>query len=210
MPHEPDIAIIGAGAAGIAAARRLDGSGFSVLVIEALPRLGGRAWTQEVRGSALDLGCGWLHSGDRNPWTTIATASGFAVDRSDPAWNTQFRDVGAPAADWQAAGEAFDAWSERLAAHPPATDCAADALEPDGQWNAYIQAISGYVSGDELERISACDYVAYDQASTYANWRLPAGYGTLIASTFPAQTPLQLSTPIERVGLDQTLSLIHI
>ena len=41
---------------------------------------------------------------------------------------------------------------------------------------------AGFISGDELERISVQDYAAYDQASTYCNWRLPAGYGTLTST----------------------------
>ena len=83
----------------------------------------------------------------------------------------------------QAAARAeFAAWSERLIAAPPSSDCAADALAPEGQWTAYLQALSGFISGDELERISARDYAAYDVASTNRNWRLPAGYGTLIAA----------------------------
>src|ERR1700757_3756128 len=95
MSDEPDIAIIGAGAAGIGAARHLAGigatrrlksNGLSVLLVEALPRPGGRAWTQPAAGVPLDLGCEWLHSADRNPWTRIAEQSGFAVDRHTSAW----------------------------------------------------------------------------------------------------------------------------
>jgi monoamine oxidase len=53
---------------------------------------------------------------------------------------------------------------------PPASDCAADALEPEGEWNAYLQAISGFMNGAGLEHISVADYTAYDAASTGCNW----------------------------------------
>ena len=69
MSTNADIVIVGAGAAGIAAARRLATSGLSAIVLEATARIGGRAWTCDVAGLHLDLGCGWLHSADRNPWT---------------------------------------------------------------------------------------------------------------------------------------------
>ena len=70
---ETEVAIVGGGAAGIAAGRRLREAGIDCLLIEARPRLGGRAWTvRDPSGFALDLGCGWLHSADRNPWTPIA------------------------------------------------------------------------------------------------------------------------------------------
>ena len=70
---ETEVAIIGGGAAGIAAGRRLREAGIDCLLIEARPRLGGRAWTvTDQSGFALDLGCGWLHSADRNPWAKVA------------------------------------------------------------------------------------------------------------------------------------------
>ena len=86
-----DVAIIGAGAAGIAAARRLTNASRSVLLIDALDRLGGRAWTLEAAGLPLDMGCGWLHSAERNPWAEVAEAAGAPVDRSNvpPNHNAQ-------------------------------------------------------------------------------------------------------------------------
>jgi len=202
MIQEPDVVIIGAGAAGISAARRLDGSGLSTLVLEALPRRGGRAWTWTVAGLPLDLGCGWLHSADRNPWSRVAEQSGFALDRGPNALGAQFADLDLSPGDFAAARRAFARWNERLIAAPPASDRAADALEPKGQWTAYLQALSGFISGDELERVSARDYAAYDTASTYVNWRVPAGYGTLITASLPAHTDLRLATPVEALTLD--------
>ena len=203
MNQEPDIAIVGAGAAGIGAARRLARSGLSAVILEALPRLGGRAWTQQAAGVSLDLGCGWLHSADRNPWTRIAEETGFEVDRRTPAWGTQYRDLGFPAVEREAARSAFTRWNKRLTATPPASDCAADLLlEADARWTPYLQAMSGFISGDELERISAKDYAAYDTASTYVNWRVSAGYGALVAASLPNSTDVRLSTPVEAISLD--------
>ena len=94
MSTDADVVIVGAGAAGIAAARRLAASGLSAMALEATARVGGRAWTCDVAGFHLDLGCGWLHSADRNPWTRIAEAAGFTIDRRTPAWGRQYRDLG--------------------------------------------------------------------------------------------------------------------
>ncbi|RFB81485.1 flavin monoamine oxidase family protein [Methylovirgula sp. 4M-Z18] len=197
-----DVAIIGAGAAGVAAARRLAGLGFSVAVLEASARIGGRGWTHSVAGLALDLGCGWLHSAERNPWTTIAEAAGFAIDRRTPAWGTQYRDLGFSPSEQAAARAAMAAWHERLETAPPPSDCAADALEPGGKWNGYIQAISGFINGAELERISITDYLTYDDHATDQNWRVLAGYGTLIAASLPSPINLYLSTPVDAVALE--------
>ena len=90
-----DVVIVGAGAAGIAAARRLAMTGLSAMVLEATARVGGRAWTCDVAGLRLDLGCGWLHSANRNPWTRIAEAAGFAVDEA-----AHRLEIGIPLAIW--------------------------------------------------------------------------------------------------------------
>ena len=64
---ELDVIVIGAGAAGLAAARRLATARLSVRVLEARDRLGGRAWTWcDAAGLPIELGCGWLHSADEN------------------------------------------------------------------------------------------------------------------------------------------------
>jgi monoamine oxidase len=201
MRADWDVVIVGAGAAGIAAARRLAFSGLSMLVLEASQRIGGRAWTIDLAGSALDLGCGWLHSADRNPWVEIAEASGFAIERRQSAWGEQYGDLGFSPAEQDAADEAYAEWRERLMDSPPG-DCAADALEPDGPWNANLRAISAFISGASLERLSIADYLAYDTASTRQNWRVPAGYGTLVASSLPEDVALRLATPVEAVNLD--------
>ncbi|HET7812073.1 MAG TPA: NAD(P)/FAD-dependent oxidoreductase [Steroidobacteraceae bacterium] len=201
MSADFDIVIVGGGAAGVGAARRLAGSGLTTLLLEAGSRLGGRAWTQEIRGLELDLGCGWLHSAERNSWAAIAQASGVPVDESRAAWGVQYKDLGFPAAEQAEAWRAFDAWTTRLRDSPPASDRAADALEPQGRWNAHIRAIVGFISGARLEQLSAADYVAYDEASTEANWRLRSGLGALVARSFPREVALRLATPVESIAL---------
>ena len=81
-----DVVIVGGGAAGLAAARRLCDANVSCLLIEARSRLGGRAWsiTATDRLPRSIVGCGWLHSADRNPWSGIAQSQGRR-DRPDPA-----------------------------------------------------------------------------------------------------------------------------
>ena len=80
MKSETDVAVIGAGAAGIAAARRLTDAGVPCLLIEARDRLGGRAFTVQHGGHGVDLGCGWLHSAAGNPFVVIAEAQGRTLN----------------------------------------------------------------------------------------------------------------------------------
>ena len=96
-------------------------------------------------------------------------SAGFAVDRRAPAWGQQYQDIGFSQTDQAAARRAYAAWEQRMETSPPASDCAADALESEGEWNAYLQAISGFMNGAGLEHISVADYTAYDAASTGYN-----------------------------------------
>src|SRR5579871_5668926 len=173
------------------------------MVLEATGRIGGRAWTCDVAGLPLDLGCGWLHSADRNPWTGIAEGTGFTIDRRTPAWGRQYRDLGFSQTEQAAATAASSNWRRRMMETPPTSDCAADLLEPNGEWNAYLQATIGFLAGAGLERISVADYTAYEVASTGYNWRAPAGYGSLVAASLPRPIDLRLSTPVESIELDR-------
>lgn len=198
---EFDAVIVGGGAAGIGAARRLASAGLSTVLFEAGPRLGGRAWTREIAGLRIDLGCGWFHSAERNAWIGVADAAGVAVDRTPPQWGVQYRDLGFPQHDQVEARRAFSWWMQRLESAPPPGDCAADALVPGGEWNDYIRNVVGFISGARLEQLSVADYLAYDAASSDNNWRVPTGYGALVAGSVPAVTNLHLATAVDAIEL---------
>src|SRR5262249_21030670 len=87
LPSFIDVAIIGAGAAGLGAAHALKDSGLSFIVLEARNRVGGRGHTiMAASDITFDLGCGWLHSADKNSFVAIAEQLGFEIDRTLPPW----------------------------------------------------------------------------------------------------------------------------
>lgn len=70
------VIVVGAGAAGLAAAHKLTTYGISVTVVEARDRLGGRVWTDHRWDRALDLGASWIHGVSGNPLTVMANTIG--------------------------------------------------------------------------------------------------------------------------------------
>jgi monoamine oxidase len=198
MASEVDVVVVGAGAAGIAAGRCLVEAGASTLLLEARGRIGGRAWTQPTAaGPAVDLGCEWLHSADRNPWSGIARSLGFTIDEHLPDWRSRIAQrYGAGAqSDWEAARDRFEARLDEAAATAPDAP-ASTLLEPGGVWNSLLDAISTWANGVELDRLSIHDHARYSDSGF--NWRLLAGYGTLI-TTYAAGLPVQLDTEVQRI-----------
>jgi monoamine oxidase len=180
LPSEVDVAVIGAGAAGISAARRLLEAGTaSVLVLEARNRVGGRINTIAPAGFPCDRGAEWLHSADRNPLSPIAQGLGFSVHSRPPTWTTRLRYSGETLeaeADWIATREAQHR-ARRKAAAEPADSSLASLVAPGGRWNQLLDATSTWGNGAELDRVSVKDNVRYEDSGT--NWRLHEGYGRL-------------------------------
>ena len=176
-----EVAIVGGGAAGIGAARRLREAGVRALILEARDRLGGRAWTVEAGGYAIDLGCGWLHSAERNPWTKIAAAQGRTIDRTPPPWARAASQPGLTADESSAFRAALWALHDRADALPEREPdrSLADLLEPGGRWRELLDAVSGFYSGAELACVSARDLGRY--ADDGVNWRIVEGYGAAVA-----------------------------
>jgi monoamine oxidase len=201
-----DVAIVGAGAAGIAAARRLTELRRSVLLIEALPRLGGRARTMVVQGMPLDLGCGWLHSARRNSLATLAAAQGVQLDRREAAWHRQLHNLHFPIKDQGEAWAAYERLGQQLHRDPPISDSAGDALAADDRWRPFIDGVSSFINGTETDQLSAADYLAYEDAATDDNWRLPSGYGSFIVS-LGAGIPTALETNVESLTQDTDIVL---
>lgn len=187
---QTEIVVIGGGAAGIAAARRVHDAGRQCLLLEARDRLGGRAWTMTAGGHPIDLGCGWLHSADRNAWSAIAEAQGRAIDRSLPPWQRPHAGLVLTPDEYCAFQNAAGAFFARVseAARRQEDVAAAELMEPNERWNGLLRSVISYISGGDAEQVSVRDLENYDD--TEVNWRVEDGYGAVIAAhgkTVPAQ-----------------------
>ncbi|MDN5005885.1 flavin monoamine oxidase family protein [Bradyrhizobium sp. GCM10027634] len=193
FPSSVDVAIIGAGAAGLGAAHGLAASSLSMIVLEARSRLGGRAWTVQASPAVIfDVGCGWLHSADKNSFVPIARKLDFELNKDLPPWRERAYGNAFPQGERDDFMRAMDAFYERLwqAAQKGKDEPASRSLEPGNRWNPMIDAISTYINGCELKNMSTLDWDAYEDSEL--NWRVRRGYGALVAA-YGAPCPVALN-----------------
>lgn len=196
-----DVVIVGAGCAGLAAAKRLRDAGLTFRVVEAMDRIGGRAWTTTSDfGVPFDIGCAWLHAADRNPFFPEAQAAGWTLYHHDMgldhlwfgkrrATAEEMARVAAADAALQACLEAHDGPDDRLSSLIADCHC--------------LRANSTFAGpmdfGADDDEISIEDYKA--AADLDPNYFTREGFGALI-HRWGADVPVTLSTPVRRIRWD--------
>jgi len=195
-----DLAIVGGGAAGTAAAREANARGLSAVVLEASDRIGGRTHSVEWREHALDLGATWLHSAERNPLVPLAGQLNVRIDRSQTRWREQYHDLGIAREEQAEARAAIEDFTQRLTTDPPLSDRASDALAPGNEWNGALDALSNFLNGTGLANVSAADFAAYWDASGDQNWRIRSGLGSFVEA-LASGLDIRTNCPIRKVEL---------
>ena len=201
MKGEVELAIVGAGAAGLAAARRAEELGLAFVLVEAKARIGGRCHTDtETLGVTWDRGAHWLHSASVNPLTRIADRLGhpYLVRES---FRTRHLHLGTR---WADEGECIDrdhamevAFEAVEALGAKGLDVAAvEALDRKARWYRLVEHVNEAISGLPPEEISALDLACY--GDTEENWPLIRGYGALIEA-YGAGLPVSLETPVSAI-----------
>ena len=195
-----DCIVIGAGMAGLAAARTLVEAGREVVLLEARERIGGRAWTVERDGLPFDLGCHWFHSARDNPLVGIARGFGIEVEENAILWAQPWnrRKLG------DRAQEVLDAWTRIDAALDALLETDGDrpfsevVAEAAGPWTPFVSAAFTWACGALPERISARDLARSND--TQCNWRTPGGLGSVVAR-FGRDLPVRLGFPVHRIAV---------
>jgi monoamine oxidase len=189
---EVDVVIVGAGAAGIAAARRIVAAGRRCVVIEA---------TEHV-GVPYDRGAHWIHGPDQNPVAKLASRTGLEVY---PASSGQRIRIGRRNAR---DSELEDFLAALVRANRAIADAArgrtdincAQALPRDlGDWRATVEFVLGpYNLSKDLNEVSAVDFSRAAERESEAFCR--QGFGALLAKLAEG-LPVQLSSPAMRIDL---------
>ena len=199
--REPQIAIVGAGAAGIGAGLALRRLGVPFVILEAKIRTGGRAYTdQDSLGIAWDQGCHWFHSADRNILAEIAKKLGhdYAADKFESDFpifmNGEWLDADARLACDDAILAAFDAiYAAGVAGRDEACESVIEYVEP---WGPLIRHWLQMMSSADPEIFSVSDYARYEDSDI--NGATREGYGQLF-STLVQTVPVKLACPVRAI-----------
>jgi len=204
---EVDVVIIGAGAAGIAAARRIAAAGRRYVMIEAGDRIGGRCITDtRTFGVPFDRGAHWIHFPASNPVTRLAPR-GLEIY---PAPQSQKVRIGLRNAR---EGELEDFLSAQVRATRAITDAArkgdtpcAQALPNDlGDWRPVVEFVLGpFFCGKDLAQVSTADFAHAPERRGDAFCR--QGFGALLASLGTGLS-VQLGTPASAIDLSRGIAV---
>jgi monoamine oxidase len=201
LPRDADIVVIGAGAAGIAAARRIVAANRTVVVIEASDRIGGRCLTDTATfDMPFDRGARWLHSPDTTPLIKLARGAGLEIFPAPPGQKIRIGRRNARA------GETEDFLATLVRANRAIDDLAhkadlscATALPQDlGDWAATVQFLLGaFATGKDLKDLSAVDQARAQDRNAVVGCR--QGLGVLIGKLGEG-LPVALATPATRIA----------
>lgn len=204
LPANPDVVIIGAGAAGIGAARKLAQLGWSCVVVEADSRIGGRAYTDETTFPIpFDIGCAWIHAADRNPFYDFAKQNGFSIhyhdlDLTRLYYGRKLADANGLKREHRAEEDIHHRVSQIAKRRDvPCTQAVA-------RWTQPFEAAATYMGpedmGVDFSGLSTVDYA--QSADLNPNYLVKEGFGALVAKV-GAGIPVKLSTPARVIRYGQ-------
>ena len=204
---EFDVAVIGAGCAGLGAAHALREAGRRAIVLEASARIGGRAWTaypRELGGVWFDMGAVWLHSAERNPLVPIAQTASDVLLRADEL-RRERTFVGsreatpAECADYDAAWPRFEAEAARVLRERPDTALAEVARRlPGDPWAVTVETWEGpIICCADAHELSLLDWQR--NVLSGSNLVPQGGIGAFVERRLGEGLDIRLQTPATRV-----------
>ncbi|MCP4421420.1 MAG: FAD-dependent oxidoreductase [Chloroflexi bacterium] len=204
MPSESNVVIIGAGAAGLSAAKELDRLGLTYTLVEGSHRIGGRVYSEEIApGVWFDLGCAWLVGGATNPFVAIADELGITLGKDKNGLyeeeNHRFQRNGAPLyKDQRVACLRFysDSYLAISAAAKQGQDVAlSDVVDMDNEFAIPFLCNIAAAWGKDVDLVSTADFTS---ATGDLGFQVLHGFGNLVAA-WGADVAVSLNTRAERI-----------
>ena len=204
MAVETDVIIIGAGAAGLSAAKELSRNGLTYTVVEGSHRIGGRAYSEEIApGVWFDLGCAWLVGGAANPFTAIADELDITLSKDKShlfrEQNHRYQRNGEPLNDDQRAA-CFQYYDDSykaitIAAEQGRDVAISDVVDMEGEFATPLLGGIASAWGMDIDLVSTADSAS---ATGELGFQALNGYGNLVAA-WGADVAVSLNTRVERI-----------
>jgi len=214
-----NIAIIGAGAAGLAAAKELQELGQDFLLLDASHRIGGRAYTEDLApGVPFDLGAHWVMAPSVNPLVPHAKRGEIELDSADEHYTAAryFEER-----DWlpdDSFKEFGEYWECQFAAMAKATNggedlSVFDVIDNDSRWAPYFHMFFAQDFTRDVDQVSAKDTMNYIRKED--DLAVAIGLGNLLAR-YGSNIPVSLNTAVRKIDtsgskikLDTSKGQIH-
>ncbi|MGC1552293.1 MAG: FAD-dependent oxidoreductase, partial [Bradyrhizobium sp.] len=200
LPREADIVVIGAGAAGIAAARRIQSANRKVIVLEADARLGGRCWTDNAAFDVpFDRGARWLHNPETNPMVRLARNAGLDISAAPLGQKIRIGQRYARAGETEEFLAALVRTNRAIDDASRKADVACASVLPKdlGDWAGTAEFVLGAnATGKDLRDVSVVDKARAQDRNAAIGCR--QGVGALVAK-LGEQLPVALSTPANQI-----------
>ena len=199
---DAEVAIVGAGVAGLAAAKTLQARGTSFILLEASHRFGGRAYTEWLQpDNPFDLGAHWIHSDELNPFTQLAAELGATteVDEEDYTNARHFED-GAWLPD-DSSRELTEFAQRQMdiviaAAKEGSTRSVYDVFDNENRWAPYFYLFFGQDVSCDIDQVSVQDVASY--VSQGVDLAVTSGFGKLVEK-YGADVPVQLNSAVQAI-----------
>jgi monoamine oxidase len=207
MPTQTDVIIIGAGSAGLSAAKELSKQGISFIVVEASHRIGGRAYSEEISPDVwFDLGCAYLDAGpdarnridESNPFVDFAKKQGAVIEeyRYDAHYHNNGRplDENEMKAREQFYKECEDAIRSSV---ERGDDCAiSEIIDLENPYATPYIDMMAVTAPKDLDEASAADF--FHKVEEHTTFNALRGFGNLVAQ-WGSDVKVSLNTKVESV-----------
>jgi monoamine oxidase len=207
MPAHTDVVVIGAGAAGLAAAKELTRQGISFIVVEGSHRIGGRAYSEEIAHDVwFDLGCAYMvagpdvesHVDESNPFVDFAKSQGAVIEEytydSHYSYNGRLLD-----ASEMNARELY--YTECEAAIRSSVEAGEDRaiselIDIENLFATPYIDMMAVTAPKDLDEASAADF--YHKVAEHTEFNALDGYGNLVAQ-WGSDVKVSLNTRVESI-----------
>ncbi len=207
MSTQTDVIIIGAGSAGLSAAKELTKQGISFILVEGSHRIGGRAYSEEIAHDIwFDLGCAYLDAGpdakthidESNPFVDFAKNHGAVIEEYH--YNAHYIFNGQPLDDneMRAREEYYKECEEAIRSSVDSgDDCAiSEIIDLDNLYVTPYMDMMAVTAPKDLDEASAADF--FHKVEEYISFNTLRGYGNLVAQ-WGSDVRVSLNTKVESV-----------